>query len=139
MESKDHRAVDVTVSAGPAAPASVRSAVARWLSGRVDDAVLHEAVLLASELVTNSTRHAITPSGAAIRVRGSLDERVVRIDVLDRGQHGAVAARDPGDDGGYGLLLVESLAADWGVRRGLGTEVWFELATAPTNGVPAHA
>ena len=136
METKDRRDVEVTVSAGPGAPARARSAVGRWLDGRVTDAVREDAVLLVSELVSNSTRHAGAPSGAAIRVRLTLQDRVVHVRVLDRGRQGAVAARDPDDDGrgGYGLQLVASLAADWGVRRGLGTEVWFELATTGTNG-----
>ena len=135
MHSKDHRDVEVTVSPGPAAPACARYAVARWLSGRVADAVLKDALLLVSELVTNSTRHATIPSGAAIRVRGGLDDHVVRLHVLDRGQQGRVAVREPREDefGGYGLQLVASLAADWGVRRGLGTEVWFELSTTGAN------
>ncbi len=33
------------------------------------------------------------------------------------------------EEGGRGLALVESLAADWGVQaRGPGKVVWFELA-----------
>jgi anti-sigma regulatory factor (Ser/Thr protein kinase) len=131
MHSTDRRDVEVTVSTGPGAAASARSAVAAWLGGRVADEVLEDAVLLVSELVTNSTRHASTPRGAGIRVRGVLDREMVRLHVRDRGQAGTVAIRGPGQDGlgGYGLQLVDSLAEDWGVRRGLGTEVWFELAT----------
>ena len=136
MESKDHRDVDVTVLAGPEAAACARDAVIGWLSGRVAEEVLEDAVLLVSELVTSSTRHAIAPRGAAIRVRGTLEDRVVRLHVLDRGRHGTVAARDPAADGlgGHGLQLVASLATDWGVRHDLGTEVWFELPSAGANG-----
>jgi anti-sigma regulatory factor (Ser/Thr protein kinase) len=135
MEPKDRCDVEVKMSAAAAAPACARNAVARWLRGRVRDAVLEDAVLLVSELVTNSARHAITPSGATISVRGTLDDRIVRVRVLDQGRQGAVAAREPGDDGcgghgGYGLQLVASLATDWGVRHDRGTEVWFELPAA---------
>jgi anti-sigma regulatory factor (Ser/Thr protein kinase) len=135
MRSKDHRDVNVSVSPGPAAAASARSAVADWLRGRVADEVLDDAVLLVSELVTNSTRHASTPRGSPIRLRGVLEDHVIRLHVLDRGRQGTVARREPGRDGlgGFGLQLVASLARDWGVRRGLGTEVWFELDTGPTN------
>jgi anti-sigma regulatory factor (Ser/Thr protein kinase) len=133
MGSKDHRDVEVTVPAGPAAAARARNAVAGWLGGRVADAALEDAVLLVSELVTNSTRHADVPSGAGIRVRGELDDEVVRLHVLDRGKHGEVAMRAPAGTGpsGFGLQLVAALATRWGVRRGLGTEVWFELPAAP--------
>jgi anti-sigma regulatory factor (Ser/Thr protein kinase) len=139
MESKDHRDVAVTVLPGPAAAASARNAVAGWLGGRVADEVLEDAVLLVSELVTNSTRHASTPRDTGIRVRGVVDDQVVRLHVLDRGRRGTVAIREPGEDGlgGFGLRLVASLAADWGVRRGLGTEVWFELHAG--RGEPSRA
>lgn len=139
MDTKVRRDIDVTVSAGPAAAGRARGVVAGWLRGHVSDAVLDDAVLLVSELVSNSTRHASTPDGAAIRLRGVLEERVVRVHVLDRGQQGTVAIRAPGDErlGGYGLRLVASLAADWGVRRGLGTEVWFELPTREANLAPS--
>ena len=70
MEPKDRCDVEVTMSAAAAAPACARNVVARWLRGRVLDAVLDDAVLLVSELVTNSARHAVAPSGATISVRG---------------------------------------------------------------------
>ena len=132
MASKDHRDVDVTVSAGPGAPACARGAIIGWLRGRVTEAVLDNAVLLVSELVSNSARHAAAPAGAGIRVRGTMGDRALRVRVSDRGRRGRVAAREPAGDesGGYGLQLVDSLASDWGVRRDLGTEVWFELSTA---------
>src|SRR3954468_736383 len=43
---------------GPAAPATARAALTRWLDGHVPLEVLEDARLLASELVTNSLGHA---------------------------------------------------------------------------------
>jgi anti-sigma regulatory factor (Ser/Thr protein kinase) len=56
--------------------------------------------------------------------------RRIRVEVVDPGGH---FARDrprssTADPGGWGLVLVERIAARWGVRRGAsGTRVWFEL------------
>ena len=53
--------LEATLPAGPAAPATARAALTRWLSGHVPVEVLEDARLLASELVTNSLRHAGSP------------------------------------------------------------------------------
>ena len=43
--------------------------------------------------------------------------------------HGPVRPRAPGPrPGGFGLHLVNELAARWGVSQDHGTRVWFELA-----------
>jgi anti-sigma regulatory factor (Ser/Thr protein kinase) len=85
------------------------------------------AVLLVSELVTNSVRHAGQPAGAPVHIRAAPVERGVRVEVEDQG-HGPVRRRSSGDDdGGFGLCLVERLAERWGVDHAGGTCVWFEL------------
>jgi anti-sigma regulatory factor (Ser/Thr protein kinase) len=84
--------------------------------------------LLVSELVTNSVRHAGRPAGAPLRIRAAAVDGVVRVEVHDRG-HGWVRRRSAdGRPGGFGLSLVERLAARWGVNHEDGTCVWFELA-----------
>ena len=113
MEPNDRCDVEVTMSAAAAAPARARNVVTRWLRGRVLDAVLDDAVLLVSELVTNSARHAITPNSATISVRGSLDDRVVRVHVLDQGRQGAVATREPGTTD---AVSTAATASSWSPR-----------------------
>ena len=49
--------LEATLRASPAAPATARAALTRWLSGHVPVEVLEDARLLASELITNSVRH----------------------------------------------------------------------------------
>ena len=39
-------------------------------------------------------------------------------------------AKDVDEPGGWGLVLVQSIAKRWGVERDGGTRVWFELARA---------
>ncbi|GAA0901411.1 hypothetical protein GCM10009549_02280 [Streptomyces thermoalcalitolerans] len=64
------------------------------------------------------------------------DRRIVRIEVTDT--HPALPARlAPGsdEDGGRGLVLVDALAVDWGVRDRLGSgkTVWAECTTVPAR------
>jgi serine/threonine-protein kinase RsbW len=103
----------------------------------LDDGVLHDAMLLTSELVTNAIRH--SRSGAA---GGS-----VLLVILQAGDGIGVEVSDGGSaDGtpvvkedvltceGHGLFLVEAVASHWGYRRAEedGTTVWFwlDLSTA---------
>ena len=118
---------EATVACGPEAPFLARRTVSCWLEGR-GHAQLHEdAVLLVSELVTNSVRHAGQPTGAPVHITAAAVNGVLRVEVHDSG-HGPVRRRSPGPGrGGFGLHLVNLLAARWGVSYDHGTRVWFEL------------
>ena len=119
----------VTVPAGPAAPAAARRALTRWLSTRVTNGLLSDAPLIVSELVTNSLRHAGLEDAAAVRVSAALADGVLRIEVQDGGTNGSVVRRTPNRDqgGGFGLNIIDALAMRWGVERSGGTRVWVEL------------
>jgi serine/threonine-protein kinase RsbW len=120
----------VTIPAGPAAPATARRALTRWLRLRTTNGVLGDAPLIVSELVTNSMRHADPQDAATVRVSAALADDVLRIEVEDGGTRGAVIRRAPNRDagGGFGLNIVDAVALRWGVERGTGTLVWVELA-----------
>ena len=119
---------EATVPCGPEAPFLARRAVSRWLEGRAYDQLQQDVGLLVSELVTNSVRHAGQPVGAPVHIRATAVDDVVRIEVHDHG-HGPVRPGAPGPrPGGFGLQLVNQLAARWGVSHDHGTHVWFELA-----------
>jgi len=98
------------------------------LRPRLDDALVDEAELLVSELVSNCVQHADLDGRDSIelRVRGTGSR--LHVDVTDPG-----SGFDPGDvssfnpHGGWGLWLLERLAHCWGVERGEVTRVWFEL------------
>jgi anti-sigma regulatory factor (Ser/Thr protein kinase) len=119
----------VTVPAGPAAPAAARRALTRWLSTRATNGLLSDAPLIVSELVTNSLRHAGLEDAAAVRVSAALADGVLRIEVQDGGTNGSVVRRTPNRDqgGGFGLNIIDALAMRWGVERSGGTRVWVEL------------
>lgn len=126
----------------PAEPNAVRTArhavgdtLHDWGLGELVDV----SVLLVSELVTNSLRHASGPIGVRL-VR--LDTRgpsagtadtvpaVLRVEVSDPlPDPPRERSAGPDDEGGRGIQLVACSAQRWGTRRGkTGKTVWFELA-----------
>ena len=125
---------EATVQCGPEAALVARRVLASWLDGRYDTRLREDACLLVSELVTNSVRHAGQPLGAPVRITAIARAALLRVAVEDKGD-GHVRLRPPDpDEGGFGLNLVDRLAARWGSTHEHSTEVWFELTT---TAVPA--
>jgi anti-sigma regulatory factor (Ser/Thr protein kinase) len=86
------------------------------------------AVLLVSELVTNTVLHART-GGSVLELRLESAGSWLRIEVHDADPHDP-RQRTPGalDESGFGLLLIEALAGKWGVQQTVtGKAVWAEL------------
>jgi anti-sigma regulatory factor (Ser/Thr protein kinase) len=84
--------------------------------------------LLTSELVTNAVRHGASDPHESILLHAKRTDGAVRVEVCDEGT-GFDAAPEQGnllEPGGHGLLLVETLAERWGVKRGRPNCVWFE-------------
>jgi anti-sigma regulatory factor (Ser/Thr protein kinase) len=92
--------------------------------------------LVVAELAANAVTHGRVP-GRDFEVRLVLAGDHVRVEVSD-----ARAEREPEpvsvpDEGGYGLLLVSTLAGAWGVRsRCVGKTVWAVVALADRGGSP---
>jgi serine/threonine-protein kinase RsbW len=129
-----HPDLDITVAAAPTAAGEARRALAAC--SLVDTTREPALLLLVSELVTNSVRHAGIRDPERIRLRARSDEACTYVEVCDAGHSGrAPAKRQPSLDalepGGLGLMLVDEMADRWGVASGDGeTCVWFELACA---------
>lgn len=110
------------------APRRVRRAL-----GAVEDLapVRDEALLVASELVTNAVLHSGCRADDWLDVEVDRDGEAVLICVADPGaSSGEVRPReDPRPDraGGWGLTLVSRLARRWGAERDGGQRVWAEL------------
>jgi two-component sensor histidine kinase len=105
----------------------VRDTLRAWrLSSSVEDM----AVLLVSELVTNSLTYAPGPIGMRLGVlTRSPGEDLLRVEISDQLPVIPVE-RDAGpeDESGRGLQLVACSARRWGTRRGkTGKTVWVEL------------
>ncbi len=115
----------------PAVVAEARRAVGS-LEPALPEPVLESARLLVTELVTNSIVHGIREGDGFIDVVIEHRGGCVRIEVVDSASSGTrpvLRPVDPSSTSGWGLQLVDRLAADWGVETGVGTCVWCEIAT----------
>jgi anti-sigma regulatory factor (Ser/Thr protein kinase) len=131
MPSESH--LELVVDAAPTAARDARRAVARGrlVSGAQEATLL----LLVSELVSNSVRHAGLGDDEPIRLRARCDRQCTYVEVCDHGRSGRVPAKraqhDTLEPGGLGLVLVDEMADRWGVAcTDHETCVWFELACA---------
>jgi anti-sigma regulatory factor (Ser/Thr protein kinase) len=129
------RVQHIPLTAEPGAAAEARSRV-RALIGAwglpVDPSV---AVLLISELVTNAIRH---ERGETVTVVVSCAWDELRVDVHDTSRAMPVLMDVAADaEAGRGLMLVATLASDWGWYPSLaGKAVYFTLAL-PAGTYPA--
>ncbi len=126
----------------PLRPSSV-SAARRFLSRRfaeytVDLAVVNNAILVVSELVTNAVLHALGPVvvEAAFADGSTAKAPTLRIVVSDASPIvPMMRAYSEGASTGRGLALVAALARRWGVEaEGSGKAVWVELDATSANG-----
>jgi anti-sigma regulatory factor (Ser/Thr protein kinase) len=100
--------------------------------GQVPAAVRGDVLLLVTELVANAVLHGGAGPDQCVRVELRRRRRAVRVEVVDPGGHFARVRPRPITDapGGWGLVLVERIAARWGVgHHASGTCVWFEVET----------
>jgi anti-sigma regulatory factor (Ser/Thr protein kinase) len=93
---------------------------------------LDNAILLTSELVTNSVMHSSSRGhGGTITLVIMESTGGLRIEVSDQGSDlsSPVVRGDVYASDGHGLFLVQTLADQWGyLRDDKGTTVWFWLA-----------
>ena len=122
------------LSPQPTSVAEARALVRDLLVESGRDDLVETAALLVSEVVTNALLHAGTP----IDVRASLDRNRLRVEVSDRSVHAPVRRRYAATAGtGRGMLMLEQMVDDWGVRRHRdGKTVWFLLVAPGTSPEP---
>jgi anti-sigma regulatory factor (Ser/Thr protein kinase) len=117
------------LTGGPEACMAARRTVAAS-AGRLPAAVRHDVLLLVTELVANAVRHAGVGPDQSLRIEVRQWPRRLRVGVVDPGGHfhQVRPRKDTDGPGGLGLVLVERIAARWGVGHGApGTRVWFEI------------
>src|SRR5262245_4644812 len=126
------RSLSVSLVATPTAPAEarrrVRAAIASW--GVAADPYV--AALLTSELVTNAIMH--TAGTVRLFVSGAGEH--LGVFVHDTSRAWPVPMDPPAEaEDGRGLVLVDSLATEWGsYRTSEGKAVYFTLALGPSPG-----
>jgi anti-sigma regulatory factor (Ser/Thr protein kinase) len=109
------------------APARARRALSQ-VDEVLDDDVLRDASILITELVANAVRHSY--AGDTVELAVTIDEATVRTEVRERAGAGfepTVSIAPPKRESGRGLYLVDAVSERWGVARGKGVCVWFEL------------
>lgn len=120
-------AATITLPPTPTSPGRARRFVVEHIDGHATPDHRDAVMLLATELVTNSVLHAGTDCRLTV---GRKTCGCVRIEAEDRDPSPPQPAEN-GDgfaDHGRGLVLVESLAAQWGHRSKTdGKAVWCEV------------
>jgi anti-sigma regulatory factor (Ser/Thr protein kinase) len=106
----------------------------------ISEDTVDEVELVISELVTNAARH----SEEFVEVRLSCNDDVVRIEVEDTSHRmpdiPTSSEVDEESTGGRGLLIVDAVAARWGVEsQGLSKCVWAEFDLADDHSVGSRA
>jgi CheY-like chemotaxis protein/anti-sigma regulatory factor (Ser/Thr protein kinase) len=101
------------------------------------EAVMDDAELVATELVTNALVHA----SVRCELRARLAAGVLHIEVEDRGGGTPdVQVADERAEHGRGLLIVSALCTAWGVetRPAAGKRVWAQLPVPGADGERGH-
>jgi len=123
----------IAIAGGSRAPERARSwieSAASWLPAELESTLL----LLTCELVNNAVRHGGAGEEEVIELElAALDAGRVRVQVNDPGVGFEHTPRDAplDEEGGWGLVLIESMADSWGVEQDGRTSVWFELVAEP--------
>lgn len=130
-ERSDRLRATLSVEHGPGGPAQARAAVITHADRLGLGELADDVVLLVSELVTNAIRHAVAPIDLEIEV--DRDQVVVAV------RDGSAVPPAPRDadveaEGGRGMLLVDLLTAEHGVRpQPPGKTVWARLQRTPVE------
>jgi anti-sigma regulatory factor (Ser/Thr protein kinase) len=105
-------------------PESARLARRALHAHGLHEDIEHTVTLLATEIVGNAVRHAALRPDQRIVFFARLHESFARVEVADPG-----LGFDPAtvQTEGYGLKLLATLAARWGVDNSKGCRVWFEV------------
>ena len=127
----------IEVQPEPAAIMQVRHAVARLLVSWELTEVCDDAVLCLSEALTNAVLHARPATPVTVTIRRGLGTLRIEIADADRGmilpgpdRRACPDAQAPDNEPaehGWGLRVIDALAARWGVDADdAGKRVWFE-------------
>jgi anti-sigma regulatory factor (Ser/Thr protein kinase) len=101
-------------------------------------AIIEDAALVVSELLSNAILHARPLPGSTVRVSWGLGPARIELAVCDGGSDTLPRASHPSPSsiGGRGLAIVEHLCSSWGVRNDdRGTTVWAVLPASAAAGL----
>ena len=121
--------VELELERTVSAPALARAEIAaRCRELDLGAPLCQSLILLVSEVVSNAVRHSADDSKAPVQLVATFGKQTIRVMVTDAGVGFTPRPRDPArTHDGYGLYLLEKVAARWGVESRGDTKVWFEL------------
>jgi len=99
----------------PADPAQVRHARAALAALLRDCPRADDAILVASELATNSVRHSSSRDGGEFTLRAEARQDYVRIEVEDAGGPWRDGPRDDGRPHGFDVVAAIAGPGNWGI------------------------
>ena len=108
-------------------PRRARVAARELFGDRLDGRRANDVLILVTELVTNAVRHAGLGPDERIELRLAARPGTVRAEVRDPGPGFVPVEREPGQGGGFGLMLLRTLPDRWGISAPGPTSVWFEI------------
>jgi len=123
--------IEDRLPAEPKAPAQARSLVREL---ELDEETRQNVELIVSELVSNSVKH--TGDGPrTVRLKLECREKGIKGEVCDDGSGFDWTPHEPELDepGGLGLMVVDSLAENWGIKQNSVSCVWFECACSASD------
>ncbi|HET6864439.1 MAG TPA: ATP-binding protein [Solirubrobacteraceae bacterium] len=119
------------IQGGAGAPGRARDHLLEYLDPAGTSTRASDALLIVSELVTNSVVHADVDAGQALSLELATRDHQLRIAVSDTGSglQPRLLPAHPERAGSVGLRMVDQLSVSWGVERDLAglTRVWCEL------------
>ena len=121
--------LEIRVPPSPTAPWEARHALDA-LAPAMGPEALDTVRLLASELVSNSLKHAPLQPGDKIQIKAEATDTGVRVEVSDPGPGFHSPPRPSLTDANLGLYFVDKLADRWGVSTEGPAYVWFEVDRA---------
>lgn len=123
---------EIGLAGDPTSAREARAFIRMALQQRMAAEILQDALLLASEMVSNVIRHAGTPLTLSVEIhRGYL-----RMTVTDGALPFDARVGPESEDGesGRGIAIIASVSRRWGVgSTPIGKSIWAELNTAPAS------
>jgi anti-sigma regulatory factor (Ser/Thr protein kinase) len=116
----------VTLALSNFAPSEIRRSLRARYRDSMEQSLLDDVTVLASEIVTNSVVHSGRPRGDAITVTATTIDGTLRVQVEDRGK--GVHNLEPASiEPPSGLGYVQRLSDRWSSRSNGSFQVWFEI------------